>query len=98
MIGTMSSDCRIPCRKTSTTILKGPVLKAATNVAYISLVDNVEIKKITVDKLLFMDSLNFLGSNLGLWPGLGLYQLLEGGIGLIVVSKICEKAKRLLRL
>ena len=38
---------------------------------------SMEIKEITVDKFSFMTSLNFLGSNLGLWPGLGLYQLFE---------------------
>ena len=32
------------------------------------------------DSFGLMESLNFLGSNLGLWPGLGLFQLLEGVI------------------
>ena len=29
-----------------------------------------------MDQFSFMESLNFFGSNLGLWPGLGLYQVL----------------------
>ena len=36
----------------------------------------VRVKKTSVDKFSFMDSLNFFGSNLGLWPGLGLFQIL----------------------
>ena len=39
--------------------------------------DEVRVKKTSVDPFSFLDSLNFFGSNLGLWPGLGLFQILE---------------------
>ena len=43
----------------------------------------MRVKKTSVDRFRFMDSLNFFGSNLGLWPGLGLYQILELLIGIL---------------
>ena len=55
--------------------------------------DEVKVKKTSVDKFSFMDSLNFFGSNLGLWPGLGLYQILESIVGLFLVSKFFEKIR-----
>ena len=39
--------------------------------------------RVTVDKFEFLESLNYLGSNLGLWPGLGLYQLIEGTVAFV---------------
>ena len=53
------------------------------------------IKTIVIkeDSFGLMESLNFLGSNLGLWPGLGLFQLLEGVIAIIVALKPFEKCK-----
>ena len=33
---------------------------------------NVRVMKTSVDQFDFMESLNLFGSNLGLWPGLGL--------------------------
>ena len=38
---------------------------------------DIQTTRVTVDKFEFLESLNYLGSNLGLWPGLGLFQLLE---------------------
>ena len=52
---------------------------------------DVRVKKTSVDKFSFMDSLNFFGSNLGLWPGLGLFQIIEWIVGLSLVSKFFEK-------
>ena len=43
-----------------------------------------------------MESLNFLGSNLGLWPGLGLFQLFEGSIALMLALKLMAKLNWLL--
>ena len=54
----------------------------------------VRVKKTSVDKFSFMDSLNFFGSNLGLWPGLGLYQFLEWVAGIYLVSQLLEKIRR----
>ena len=57
--------------------------------------DEVKVKKTSVDKFSFMDSLNFFGSNLGLWPGLGLYQIIEWLVGIFLVSQILEKIKKI---
>ena len=56
--------------------------------------DEVKVKKISVDKFSFMDSLNFFGSNLGLWPGLGLYQILEWFGGIFIASKLIKRLRR----
>ena len=37
----------------------------------------VATKRTALVRFNFNDFLNFLGSNLGLWPGLGLFQVLE---------------------
>ena len=39
---------------------------------------DIHVTRVTVDKFGFLESINYLGSNLGLWPGLGLFQLIEG--------------------
>ena len=49
--------------------------------------DEVRLKKTSVDKFSFLDSLNYFGSNLGLWPGLGLYQILEWVVGILIIKK-----------
>ena len=58
--------------------------------------EEVKVKKTSVDKFSFMDSLNFFGSNLGLWPGLGLFQILEWMIGIFLVSKIMKKIRSMM--
>ena len=58
--------------------------------------EEVRVKKTSVDKFSFMDSLNFFGSNLGLWPGLGLYQILEWMVGIFLVSQILKKIRSML--
>ena len=50
----------------------------------------VRVKRTSVDKFIFLDSLNYFGSNLGLWPGLGLYQLIEWCSVLLVTSGILK--------
>ena len=58
--------------------------------------DEVKVKKTSVDKFSFMDSLNFFGSNLGLWPGLGLYQIMEWMVGIFLVSQIVKKVRSMM--
>ena len=55
------------------------------------------MKKIRMDQFSFLGSLNFFGSNLGLWPGLGLYQILEWMVGLLILSKALEKIRKYLK-
>ena len=54
-----------------------------THQVFISYDGDIQKTRVTVDKFEFLESLNYLGSNLGLWPGLGLYQLLEGAAAFI---------------
>ena len=54
---------------------------AENHTVFIAFNGNIHITKVLVDKFELLESLNYLGSNLGLWPGLGLYQLLEGVVG-----------------
>ena len=55
--------------------------------------EEVKVKKTSVDKFNFMDSLNFFGSNLGLWPGQGLYQIMEWMVGIFLVSQFVKKIR-----
>ena len=59
---------------------------------------NIQTTRVTVDKFEFLESLNYLGSNLGLWPGLGLYQLLEGAVAFLLSLSLgkflLEKCRR----
>ena len=68
-------------------------MESAQRVAYITFAETVKVEEITVDHFQFMESLNFLGSNLGLWPGLGIFQLVEGGIGLVLALSFVNKLK-----
>ena len=56
--------------------------------------NEVRVRKTTVDQFSFMDSLNFLGSNLGLWPGLGLHQILEWMVGMVVATQIIGRCRQ----
>ena len=90
--GMKSSDCKIPCLKSTSTIRRGPESTRAEYTAfYFAFLDEIPTKPISVDKFSFMESLNFLGSNLGLWPGLGIFQITEGAIFLLLTSKYFVK-------
>ena len=56
--------------------------------------NKVRVRKTSIDQFSFMDSLNFLGSNLGLWPGLGLLQILEWLVGMVVATQIIGRCRR----
>ena len=58
---------------------------------------DVRVKKTAVDQFSFMDSLNFFGSNLGLWPGLGLYQMVEWLGGIVLATKIISVVRQYCR-
>ena len=87
--GILASDCPVPCTKTTPIVVEGAQVKINSEESFFSFAfsDNVEIRKTTVDQFNFAESLNFLGSNLGLWPGLGLFQILEW----IVVYNLFQK-------
>ena len=90
--GSRPTSCKMPCVTTKTRVTQGPTARGLPlTVIRFTFPNQVSIRKVTVDKFDFMDSLNFLGSNLGLWPGMGLFQLLEGAISLFVAYKVLNK-------
>ena len=95
--GLKISDCPLPCVRTVATVEEGTT-SMFNGWAMFSLMFNeeVRVKKTSVDKFSFMDSLNFFGSNLGLWPGLGLYQIIEWMVGIFLVSQIFEKIRSMM--
>ena len=58
--------------------------------------NEVRVRKTSVDQFSFMDSLNFFGSNLGLWPGLGLHQIMDWVLGVLLVTQISTRCRRFL--
>ena len=102
MISTNQStvSLRISTNESASLCLEeGTVTGFASGVSAFSFMfnDEVKVKKTSVDKFSFMDTLNFFGSNLGLWPGLGLYQILEWMVGLLILSKALEKIRKYLK-
>ena len=90
----MVSECLLPCIRTLATVEEGTTTKWNGNLVFnLKFNDEVRVRKTSVDKFSFMDSLNFFGSNLGLWPGLGLYQILEWTVGIFLVSQIVKKIR-----
>ena len=91
------SDCLLPCLTTVATVEEGTTTKWP-DYSMFSLVfnDQVRVKKTSVDQFSFVAALNFFGSNLGLWPGLGLYQILEGIVGIVLTSHIARKIRSFL--
>ena len=51
----------------------------------------VRVRKTSLEKFNFIECLNLFGSNLGLWPGIGLCQVLEGLLGIFLVREGGEK-------
>ena len=93
-MGSMISDCLLPCVRTVATVEEGTTTNWNGNRVVTFMFNNeVKVKKTSVDKFSFMDSLNFFGSNLGLWPGLGLYQIIEWMVGIFLISKFFEKIR-----
>ena len=86
------SDCTLPCVVTKASVVKRTTRQVVEG-SMIGLMfnDEVRVKKTSVDQFSFMDSLNFFGSNLGLWPGLGLYQILEWTVGILIASQVLRK-------
>ena len=93
--GIIASDCPLPCTKTTPIVMEGARVKMNSSESFFSFAfsDKVEIRKTTLDQFSFSESLNFLGSNLGLWPGLGLFQILEWIVVYNVFKKIYMFAK-----
>ena len=96
--GVTVSDCLLPCVRTVATVEEGTVTRLDGFSMFSLMFNNeVKVKKTSVDMFSFMDSLNFFGSNLGLWPGLGLYQILEGMVGMFLISQFIKKTRLMFR-
>ena len=94
--GTMASPCLTPCIETQTRSAMISIGKMDDEYSKIIIAFDrrVMTDTITVDKFQLMESLNFFGSNLGLWPGLGICQivawLLENIVCKINISKFLD--------
>ena len=78
MSGATESTCPLPCtRTTPNTIATNTENDGAEISLQIIFDQSIMITNVTLDKFQPMASLNILGSNLGLWPGLGIFQLFE---------------------
>ena len=94
LTGTLNSDCKIPCSQTVAEVFDGAQSEnMEDNEVWIAVVNEMEVTSITVDQFSFMESLNFLGSNLGLWPGMGLFQMIEGAVLILLGMKISRIIK-----
>ena len=88
LYGILETSCLLPCLRTSATVeRKMTTAEDSTTLLSLNFDPDVRVKKTSVDEFSFMDCLNFFGSNLGLWPGLGLYQILEWVTGLLIVGQ-----------
>jgi hypothetical protein len=75
--GAMQSKCPLPCTTTTTYTMLGNVAYDSVTLIMIFWDENISVMNSTLDRFQPMVALNFLGSNLGLWPGLGIFQLVE---------------------
>ena len=91
--GILVSDCLLPCVRTTARVERGlgTSLNAGSSVLALGFSQTVAVKVTRLDTFNFMESLNLLGSNLGLWPGLGLFQVLEWLLGLLAGVKAVKR-------
>ena len=69
--GVLVSDCLLPCLRTVAHVKAGTSIKQEGIQLIIFFNEEVRIMRTTIDTFSSIESLNILGSNLGLWPGLG---------------------------
>ena len=81
MTGTTSSPCPMPCTSSFTDTMEASIENKEEEkdkeLISIKFDNSVSVTRIKVDNFQIMESLNFLGSNLGLWPGLGIFQMIQ---------------------
>ena len=88
------SDCPLPCLRTEISVEEG-LVTSQEKYSAVTLIfnDDVRRERTSVDKLSFFVSLNLFGSNLGLWPGMGLYQIVEWAVGSYIARQFIEKLR-----
>ena len=92
------SDCLPPCLITEATVEKGTKTNWRDALFSLAFNEKVMVKVTSVDRFSFMGALNYFGSNLGLWPGLGLYQILEWVTGLLIVGQALRGIRRVMKI
>ena len=92
----MVSDCLQPCLRTEATVEEGTETEFADTFFSLMFNDKVRVKVTSVDRFSFMGALNYFGSNLGLWPGLGLFQILEWVMGLLIAGQALRGIRRVI--
>ena len=90
------SDCLPPCLITEATVEEGIKTNWRDTLFSLAFNEKVMVKVTSVDRFSFMGALNYFGSNLGLWPGLGLYQILEWVTGLIIVGQTLRGIRKVI--
>ena len=90
------SLCPRPCTTTSTETMQTSIeqLNYDSRGIYIDFDNSVLVTRVKVDNFQMMESLNFLGSNLGLWPGLGIFQLIQWSFKNIALGTLFQKCIR----
>ena len=89
--GHQVSDCLQPCLRTSASVVEGEILDSNYAVFYLHFSPTVELKKMTREKMNIFDVFVVLGSHLALWPGLGVYNILEWILTIFVGTTVCSK-------
>ena len=77
--GIEPNNCPMPCKSTSTNIRLLTITKSSGNLTYVTIYfsEEITITKVEMVEFDFVTSLSFLGSNMGLWLGLGTLQFAE---------------------
>ena len=76
--GLASSKCKMPCARASSTVHSvGEEFINGTRLVSIVFPEEITIEKTELVSLNILTSLAFLGSNMGLWLGFGIFQILE---------------------
>ena len=76
--GLASSKCKLPCTRTSSTIHSvGKEFINGSMAVTIVFPEEITIEKTELIPLNILTSLAFLGSNMGLWLGFGILQIIE---------------------
>ena len=94
--GILVSDCLPPCLITEATVEEGTKTNFANDMFSLIFNEKVRVKVTSVDRFSFMGALNYFGSNLGLWPGLGLFQILEWVTGLLIVGQALRGIRKVI--
>ena len=78
VLGTELSSCPRPCTTTFTDTMQTSIEpKVGSTNIHITFDNSIMVTKIKVDNFQMSESMNILGSELGLWPGLGIFQLIQ---------------------